>query len=127
MASRKERSEDSAPPATTPTRQSHAWDASPQLQMIRDVERAIGRLDERTETLREEVRELRRDVGGMITKGGFWAGIGVVVGVIVAVTLGLAQAYWMALSTKFESIEKMIKQPIAQQAPSVQTDKEKPQ
>ena len=73
---------------------------------MNDVRHAVGRLDERTATLREEVVELRRDVKGMTSKGTFWAGIGVVAAVTVTVVLGLGAAYWTALSEKFNSIER---------------------
>ena len=89
----------------------HPLDVSFVLQSMNEVQHKVGMLDERTATVREDIRELRKtlhdglgavqkELKGNVAKGAFWGGIAV----IVAVLIGLAGAYWIAVTAKLDSI-----------------------
>jgi len=115
-----------------PYQQQHPLDVSFVIQSMNEVREKVGILIERTDTLKQEVIAVRTDVKGMVGTGAFWTGIGVAVGVIVTVAIGLGAAYWMAISTRFDSMSARfdtldkVRQPIIIQAPQPQTSTQLP-
>jgi hypothetical protein len=70
-------------------------------QSLLKIENGQGRLDERTENFRRELETLGTDLKGKPGSGQFWGGVGL----ICAVLIGLASAYWLATAAKLEAIE----------------------
>ena len=82
---------------TTPSAEStpvyqHPSDHSFNLQFLLDIKGAISKLEERTARLQQDIAVVQSDVKGLPGRGSYWAGIGL----IISVMLGLAGIYWSA-------------------------------
>ena len=117
---RSEMSETPKPPTQTPKvrttpadvlegdlAQQHPADAPFVLKLLMDLKEGFGSIDERTRDLRGDVaglrgdikdlregdiRDLRGRVDSKVSAGAFWAGVGILIGVV---TLGVAIVAWL--------------------------------
>ena len=78
---------ESPPPAlgTPSVAAQHPMDHSWMLQLMNDLGNKFSAIEERTDNLRTEVRDLRNDVKGLPTRGSYWSGIALVCAVFLSV------------------------------------------